>query len=552
MKEVEFNLLEEPWIRVLLPDCGVREVSLTDALLHARDYVDLNGELPTQDVAVLRLLLAVLHSVFARVDVAGREVSLYYSAGAPRPSTDEALARWQSLWKLGHFPEEPVREYLARWRERFWLFHPERPFWQVPEAGVGTEYTSAKLNGELSESSNKLRLFPAYMGVGKSKMDYAQAARWLLHINGYDDTSAKPKGKGLPSPGAGWLGKLGLIQAQGNNLFETLMLNLTFLQDGESLWGAPRPCWELEAPRSAERVQIALPDNPAELLTLQSRRLLLHRDGDKVTGYTLLGGDFFERTNAFCEQMTTWRAVEGKKDEMTTYQPKRHEPSKQFWREFPSVFAQRPNTRPPGIVRWITRLQAPGVLCLDRKSLVRFRIAAVKYGDKDFFVTDAFSDELSFHAALLDELGKRWRLMVSEEIDRCQSLAVAVGHLANDLALAAGNRAKTLPQGAKEQFYFQIDQPFRQWLYSIDPEWEEEEERESLLAWQRQAQRIARDLGAQMAEQAGPAAFAGRSIDKEGGKGKKDGQEKAFYSTPTAYNRFLNQVSAIYSAGGGA
>ena len=76
MKEVEFNLLEEPWIRVLLPDCGVREVSLTDALLHARDYVDLAGELPTQDVAVLRLLLAVLHSVFARVDVAGREVPL--------------------------------------------------------------------------------------------------------------------------------------------------------------------------------------------------------------------------------------------------------------------------------------------------------------------------------------------------------------------------------------------------------------------------------------------------------------------------------------------
>ena len=37
MKEVEFNLLEEPWIRVLLPDCGGREVSLTDALLHARD-----------------------------------------------------------------------------------------------------------------------------------------------------------------------------------------------------------------------------------------------------------------------------------------------------------------------------------------------------------------------------------------------------------------------------------------------------------------------------------------------------------------------------------
>ena len=60
MKEVEFNLLEEPWIRVLCPDCTIQEVSLTRALLHAQEYTDLAGELPTQDVAVLRLLLAVL------------------------------------------------------------------------------------------------------------------------------------------------------------------------------------------------------------------------------------------------------------------------------------------------------------------------------------------------------------------------------------------------------------------------------------------------------------------------------------------------------------
>ena len=56
MKEVEFNLLDEPWVRVLCADCTVREVSLTEALLHAHEYKGLAGELPTQDVAVLRLL----------------------------------------------------------------------------------------------------------------------------------------------------------------------------------------------------------------------------------------------------------------------------------------------------------------------------------------------------------------------------------------------------------------------------------------------------------------------------------------------------------------
>ena len=46
MKEIEFNLLTEPWVRVRRPDNTVQEVSLTDALLHAQDYVDLAGEMP--------------------------------------------------------------------------------------------------------------------------------------------------------------------------------------------------------------------------------------------------------------------------------------------------------------------------------------------------------------------------------------------------------------------------------------------------------------------------------------------------------------------------
>ena len=196
MKQIEYNLLEERWVRVRGQDYTVQEVSLPDALLHAHEYRDLAGELPTQDAAMLRLLLAVLHTVFSRVDENGTP--------APFEETDDALTRWEELYKLGHFPEAPIRAYLEQWRDRFWLFHPERPFWQVPEAKIGTEYTASKLNGELSESSNKLRLFSSYAGEGKEGLTYAQAARWLLSVNGYDDTSAKPKGKGLPSVGAGW------------------------------------------------------------------------------------------------------------------------------------------------------------------------------------------------------------------------------------------------------------------------------------------------------------------------------------------------------------
>ena len=128
---------------------------------------------------------------------------------------------------------------------------------------------------------------------------------------------------------AGWLGKIGFIQAQGENLFETLMLNLTLLQDGQSMWGENLPCWELDVPRSAERTQILCPDNPAQLLTLQSRRLLLHRENDMVDRFYLLGGDFFQRETATAEQMTIWRNT-AKKNEAAVFAPIRHDPAKQF------------------------------------------------------------------------------------------------------------------------------------------------------------------------------------------------------------------------------
>ena len=220
MEQIEFNLLEEPWIRAMKKDCTVEECSLTQVLLNSHEYLRLSGELQPQDVAILRLLLAVLHTVFYRVDADGNE--------NPIEDEKQALRRWNELWQAKRLPGKPICDYLEHWKDRFWLFHPEHPFYQVPAAERGSEYTAAKLNGELSESSNKIRLFPTRAGKGKESLSYAEAARWLIYLNGFDDTSAKPKAKGLPSPGAGWMGKLGLIWAQGDNFFETLMLNLVF------------------------------------------------------------------------------------------------------------------------------------------------------------------------------------------------------------------------------------------------------------------------------------------------------------------------------------
>mgnify|MGYP000376330120 CR=1 FL=1 len=93
METMEFNLLQERWVRVRTQDCTVQEVSLTDALLHAHAYVDLAGEMPTQDAAMLRLQLAVLHTVFSRVDGNG--------VPAPFEEPRDALQRWANCGSWG-------------------------------------------------------------------------------------------------------------------------------------------------------------------------------------------------------------------------------------------------------------------------------------------------------------------------------------------------------------------------------------------------------------------------------------------------------------------
>lgn len=539
MKDVEFNLLDEKWILVRKSDCTVDELSLTDALLKSHEYVELAGELPTQNVSILRLMLAVLHTVFSRYSPQGEPSPLYDS--------DDAADRWKELWNAGRLPEKPIRDYLASVHDRFWLFHPERPFYQTEAAKIGTEYTASKLNGAVSESGNKIRLFCGCTGVQKSELSYSEAARWLLYVNNYDDTSSKPKGKNLPSPGAGWLGKLGLITIRGNNLFETLVYNLILLnhkRNFSEVWGPECPAWEPDVPNTAERAEIPMPDNLSELYTLQSRRLWLNRDdNEKVIGYNLLGGDFFEKVDAFIEPMTVWSKVKGNERAGEKFQPRRHDSSVQMWREFSYAFETAAGSHIPGVVLWTKYIKQ---MLPESRKLISFSIASVQYGDKDFFVNDVFSDSLTFHTDLLTEIGEHWRAKITDEIKKCDESAAALRFLAKDIELAAGSSEDTVlkravVERAREQYYYEIDLPFRNWLERIDPNWEivSEQEEQALREWHETAKRIALRIGQELVESAGTAAIVGRAV-----KDKND--KERYYSAPDAYRYFKVKLDEIY------
>lgn len=342
----------------------------------------------------------------------------------------------------------------------------------------------------------------------------------------------------MPSPGVGWLGKLGIIVALGGNLFETLMLNLVMARDAaQNLWGEERPAWELERPHAAERTEIPLPDNLSELYTLQSRRLLLKREGEYVTGYLLLGGDFFPRENALVEPMTVWR-LDAKKTP-AEYLPRRHDPARQMWRDFSALFSSGDSRKLPGIVEWLVELRKRDWIS---RAQFQFEITGVKYGDKDFFVDDVMQDSIAFNAGLLTAMGDAWMGRIVEEIQTIELLVNRVGRLAQDLAKAAGDsdggHARNM---AKEQAYYRLDLPFRAWLEGIDPA--ETEIDAACDAWWERARGIVRALGAELVHRSGANAFVGRTITEN--------KRSRRYTAPEAYNWFLYGTSSREALKGG-
>lgn len=551
MEQMEFNLLDEPWIRVMTEDCTVVERSLMQVLLNSHQYQRLADELPTQDVALLRLLLAILQTVFYRVDPEGED--------DPIEDRAAAIRRWQALWNAGRFPVQPIRTYLETWKDRFWLFHPEHPFYQVPAAAVGTRFKASKLNGELSESAHKMRLFPLRDGEEKETLSYAEAARWLVTLIGFDDSASTKKETGT---GTGWLGDRVNVYAIGENLFETLMLNLVFLKDGRYVWAENMPAWEQPTMTTAKKREIPLPDNQAELLTLQSRRLILSREENRVTGFSSTGGDFFGkegRVNAFSEQMTLWRAGKTPKNAVPQFVPASVDPWRQMWRDFEVILGRREDTHIPGVVAWLTELRRKNVI---PRKYVHIASVGVTYDSKKGSIADIISDHLDFQMSLLDAAGELWIVLVGGEIHLIDKVARALGALAEGLYLAQGGQldgaGKKARQSQRDEgmrlLYAAIDLPFREWLAHIGAQHGDDENTraQEQQCWRSIVFRIADNLGREMVRDAGTAAFTGRWIVNEMAETngrfftKTNGERKSvFYSSPTEYNRYLNNLKSL-------
>lgn len=533
--ERDFNLIDEPWICVRTSDLTVREVSLREVFLNAHEYKELAGETKTQDFAVLRLLLAIMHTVFSRYDANGDDAE-----------SELVVDNWVNIWNMGQIPSEPIERYFEEWHDRFWLFDEKYPFYQSNAVnGKGNPYSTAKMIGTLFESGNKPRLFSERYEDGRL-LSYPEAARWLLHINCFDDIAAKK-----PTPKRPWTGKLSLIAVKGENLFETLMLNYNAKHDTEK---EMYPSWESDNNKYEFNRLIAIPNNQAALLSLQSRRVYLCRENGMVNGYYISGGDYFDEEDVYDEQMTLWRGCTEKKDTAHKFKPRLYDTSKKAWQEFGNIvvvdFENTEDHKVPGVLNWINSLLNHDVL--GKNYILKVDMAAViyDYGQATSLpVIDTVSDDLMFHSQLLLDIGKDWRDRIKEEIERCDKAAWAVYYLYKDLQNACGRKdkdSKTEQSGevnAKMQFYDMIDRPFRLWLAELRTDHGMEDYSRKL---ELKLKSITLKLGNELAAQTGDMSIFGRYK-----KASKDAKEKnEITSSAEALNMFTAKIKKIFELAG--
>ena len=525
MKNPEYNLLDEPWIPVRLLDGTIADVGLLELLRRTTEIADLACELPTQSIAIQRLVLAIA-----------------YRVAPPRDARD-----WVRQWDEGA-PTEQMIEYLEQWRDRFYLFGGRFPFMQVADLRTAKDAVSG-LEKLIADVPNGEQFFTTRHGRALACIPPSEAARWLVHAQAYDPSGIRSGavgdsqvkgGKGYPI-GPSWCGHLGLVWLKGKDLDETLVLNLVPADaaqlrgvESSTEWGACS--WEDSEAESAVRGDYSLLDpsgTPRDisiprLLTWHSRRVRLVGNREGVTGVVLAQGDKLapQQMHRY-EPQSLWRysTPQSKKFKQDVYMPRKYEAGRALWRNLPGTLPTV--TTVQGVDKQPKQEFLPSATLsfhyqLDNASIetaypkvMRIQAVGVTYGPQEATFEDIYSDELTLSVAVMRVEHEDLSAEIDRQVRLTEEIARHVGNLAANLVRAAGESGDGAGDGArdraKELFFSAVDTDFRTWLTQVDGR---ESARDAGRRWERSLRQHALDIQAELVRGASSSAIIGRDTGR--------------------------------------
>lgn len=517
----KFNLIDEGWIPVMYKENGENKMlSLREIFADAGKIRSLSTDSPTQDFAVLRLLLAILHTVYSRYDFdsevypeielddQGRQKEEVRDSEDLKAYKNNLVKTWKDLWDNGEFTQA-LFDYLEDWQDRFFLFDGEYPFFQVKAEDIAEDRISKSkasavsgknMNRLISESNNKIALFsPKYeSNNNKSILNADEIARWLITFQGYSGLSDKVIfGKEKYKSSKGWIFDLGGIYLEGDNLFETLLLNLVIINtEGENYNGKiQKPCWEFESQERLEdyllyvemKTNVSV-DNLAELYTNWSRAIYIdpNTNVEDPFYFNIVKLPDLDHQNQFLEPMTLWKYNKDG-DNKGTFTPRKHQIGQSLWRNFGliSLIEKDENTsRAPGIIRWLENLKKANFIEAD----YRVRVKAISMQDDgnatSWVPTNEIYDSLNIKEELLTDLGDDGAVIRIEKI--VDETKQAVGNyrtFVNNIREIRNLESRKFVDDRVEEMYYLIDQPFKDWISSINSK---DQIPEKIIAWRKE------------------------------------------------------------------
>lgn len=531
MKNRHFNLITEPWIKVLDENYQELTVSMEEVLKNARHYRQLAGEMRSQDLVILRLLLAVLLSVYQRVNADGEPYEGLTMDDRWQVTVDpdldfedlieEMQETWQTLYEGGEF-SQAVFDYLKAYEDRFDFFG-EHAFYQVGREFYDAHVPAKKwiktgngkvavkeINRRVSESNHSAAIFSPRSNGFKNRLSLDEFVRWVITYQNYTGVSGKTSVNGMNDVSKGWLYSISPVYVKGANLFETLMLNLTLFQDDQEKYRYPKPVWEWNLEIYIDhRVEGLVPDNLPELYTVLSRITYIEWNGDYPT--TIQGKlSRFDEVNAFIEPMITWRL------DKKGYKPRTKQLSDlriAMWCNFGDyVGTNDGETRVPGIVWWLNYLTDKGFL--TQETNINLSSAGMIVGDdkKSQMPAAEFFDDFTIRADVLfdpDPLAaRRWPRRIEEVIELTKRVGGTLYYFAKEVAeLRDSNGSGSFANRISAEFYDQLNEPFLGWLASLR---NDQDRDEKILEWKKALHSLVMQTARKLVQESSPTEMRGK------------------------------------------
>lgn len=246
----DFNLWDDPWIRVLRPDGEREELGIRSTLQRAHELRALHDPSPLTVAGIHRLLTAILQAIYQ----------------------PQELAQIAALLDAGRFDAAKIDAFGTQFRQRFGLFDPTAPFMQTADAPVAPgkdAKTVAYLLAEVPAGTNRAHFH--HVTDDAHRLCPACCARALVVVPAFASSGGagiKPSINGVPPM---------YLLPIGATLMQSLARSLTVLdfqpasadpfRPDESAW-----CGASIVPKAGEITDVGY----IESLTFPARRVRLY------------------------------------------------------------------------------------------------------------------------------------------------------------------------------------------------------------------------------------------------------------------------------------